>query len=151
MLHLAALLVLCLGVMQTYGHFLLNYPATVGFDDETEGTAPCGGSKAPFTNATDFHVDGDAVALTSTHPSALWTFRGTLDTTASGNWTDIFSEPIFQSALGDFCEPQVKVPSSWAGHAGILQITQHATDGALYQVRMPTYRRGGDNVRTIGH
>jgi len=26
----------------SWAHFLLNYPPTIGFDDDLEGTAPCG-------------------------------------------------------------------------------------------------------------
>ena len=116
-------------------HFLLNYPNSVGFDDDKEGTAPCGSFDVTFDNATDFHVDGDAVALTSTHPKADWLFRATLDKTATGNnWTNLLPD-VSQSGLGQFCEPSLTVPANWAGQSGIVQIIQHGDDGVLYQVR----------------
>lgn len=35
-----------------------------GFDDDAEGTAPCGGFTVGFdNNVTDFHVDGDSIAM----------------------------------------------------------------------------------------
>jgi hypothetical protein len=49
-------------------HFLLNYPTTVGFSDDDETTAPCGGFTVDFSkdNVTDFHVGGDSIAVVST-------------------------------------------------------------------------------------
>jgi hypothetical protein len=52
---------------QASAHFLLNYPPTIGFSDDDEGTAPCGSFTVDFTtdNVTDFYVGGDAIALVS--------------------------------------------------------------------------------------
>lgn len=114
-------------------HFLLNYPPTVGFSDDNEGIAPCGGFAISYDNATDFHVDGDAIAVTSTHPTAVWLFRATLSQTAAGNYTNLIPS-VQQNALGAFCETGLKVNSSWAGQKGVIQVIQDATDGLLYQV-----------------
>ena len=115
-------------------HFLLNYPNSLGFDDDKEGTPPCGSFDVTFDNASDFHVDGDAVALTSTHPKADWLFRATLDKTANGNnWTNLLPD-VSESGLGQFCEPSLTVPADWAGQSGVVQIIQHGDDGELYQV-----------------
>ena len=114
-------------------HFLLNYPNTIGFDDDKEGTAPCGGFDITFSNSSMFHVDGDVVALTSTHPQANWLFRATLDKTAMGNWTNLLPD-VAETGLGAFCETDLKVPTEWAGQQGILQVVQAAADGNLYQV-----------------
>jgi hypothetical protein len=115
-------------------HFLLNYPPTIGFDDDLETTAPCGSFTPDFSkdNVTDFHVGGDAVALTSIHPEATWLFRATLDQTAGGNWTQLLP-PIVQTGLGAFCEKAVVIPATWAGSKGIIGIVQDAPDGILYQ------------------
>jgi hypothetical protein len=117
------------------GHFLLNYPTTIGFGDDLEGTPPCGGFEVNFStdNVTDFHVGGDALAVTSIHPQATWLFRATLDQTASGNWTDLLPA-VEQTGLGQFCEPDVTVSSSFAGSKGVIQVVQDALDGILYQV-----------------
>jgi len=122
-------------ISQSTAHFLLNYPPTIGFDDDLEGTPPCGGFTVNFStdNVTDFHVAGDSLAMSSIHPQATWLFRATLDITASGNWTNL-REPIVQIGLGDFCEQDVTVPASWAGSKGVVQIVQDAPDGILYQV-----------------
>jgi hypothetical protein len=117
----------------TNAHFLLNYPTTIGFDDDAEGEAPCGGQTVSFSTVTNFYVGGDYIALTSTHPTAHWAFRATLDQTATSNFTYL-SPVVSQAALGNLCEP-VTVPSTFAGSKGIVQIVQSATDGLLYQVR----------------
>lgn len=116
-------------------HFLLNYPPTIGFDDDLESDAPCGSFTVDFSkdNVTDFHVDGDAIAVQSIHPEATWLFRATLDLTASGNWTDLLPA-VQQTGLGDFCETNVKAPSSWTGKQGVIGVVQDAADGILYQV-----------------
>jgi len=115
-------------------HFLLNYPATIGFDDDSEGMAPCGNFEVNFTtnNVTEFHVGGDSISLTSFHPQGNWLFRATLDTTATGNWTNLLPV-VGEVGLGDFCESNLTVPESWAGSKGVISIIQDAADGLLYQ------------------
>lgn len=120
---------------QASSHFLLNYPNSLGFDDEKEDEGPCGSFNVTFDNATDFHVNGDAIALTSTHPEADWLFRATLDKTGMGNnWTDLLPV-VHQQGLGQYCEPSLTVPANWAGQSGVVQVIQHGDDGSLYQVR----------------
>jgi hypothetical protein len=136
-------LVLCLVASftgQSIAHFLLNYPPTIGFDDSLEATPPCGSFTVNFSkdNVTDFHVGGDFLAMTSIHPQATWLFRATLDQTAMGNWTDLLPA-IVQVGLGNYCEQDVMVPSSFAGSKGVIQVVQDAPDGILYQVRTGFY------------
>jgi hypothetical protein len=116
-------------------HFLLNYPATVGFDDDLEGTAPCGGFSPDFStdNVTDFYVDGDNIATNLLHAQGVWLYRATLDQTAeANNWTQLFPETL-QTGLGKFCEPAIAVPASWAGQKGVISVVVDAPDGLLYQ------------------
>lgn len=114
-------------------HFLLKYPNTAGFDDDNEGVNPCGGFPVTYINASDFHVDGDSIALVSIHPTAVYLMRATLDQTAFGNYTNLLPT-VQQNGLGAFCETGLTVNSSWAGQKGVIQIVQDATDGLLYQV-----------------
>ncbi|KAH8790262.1 hypothetical protein BGZ57DRAFT_754022 [Hyaloscypha finlandica] len=119
---------------QAAGHFVLNYPPSVGFDDSLEGNAPCGGFSVDFSkdNITDFHVGGDVLALQSFHPQVTWLFRATLDQTASGNWTNLLPA-VQQTGLNSFCEPAVQVPASFAGSKGVIGIAADSPDGILYQ------------------
>ena len=133
------LLAICLTVLrirQSTAHNVLHYPSTIGFADDLEGTPPCGSFTVDFSkdNLTNFHVDGDFIYVTSVHPAATWLFRATLDQTASGNWTNLLPA-VQQTGLGDFCETDIKVPSTWAGSKGVVGIVADAPDGILYQVR----------------
>jgi hypothetical protein len=137
---LAAGLLLSALVGQTSSHFLLNYPPTIGFDDDLEGTAPCGSFTIDFStdNVTDFHVGGDALAMTSIHPQATWLFRASLGEAATPkNWTSLLPA-VLQTGLGDYCEQDVIVPADFAGQKGVIGVVQDAPDGILYQVRRYT-------------
>lgn len=118
-------------------HVTLNAPAPVGpFDEDNEANAPCGGVTIDFSkdNVTDFHVGGEPIDLFLGHPTAGWLIRGTLDQTATSNWSQLY--PIFtQNGLGDYCQPAVAAPESWVGQKGILGVVANAPDGLLYQVR----------------
>lgn len=116
-------------------HFLLNYPNSLGFDANNEDSGPCGGFSVSFSNASDYHVGGDSIALTTLHPQSNLLFRGTLDSTASGNWSN-FLPVVGQYGLGAFCEASVAVPAMWAGSRGVIQVIQDAEDGVHYQVRV---------------
>lgn len=131
------LLGLVLGLSSVNAHFLLNYPTTVGFNDNNEDIAPCGGFDVSFANSTNFYVGGDSIALTSIHPAATWLFRATLDKTAAGNWT-VLLPAVAQQGQGQFCE-HVAVPASFAGQQGVIQVIQDAIDGLLYQVCIPIF------------
>ncbi|ELR04189.1 hypothetical protein VC83_03095 [Pseudogymnoascus destructans] len=126
------LLGLAVGVAQVNGHFNLNYPTTLGFDDEKEATGPCGGFKPSLDKTTDFHIGGDVIAVRTTHPKANWFFRATTNPTAAGGWVNILPE-IEQTGLGSYCEQNLKLPDSFAGKIGFVQVVQHAVDGDLYQ------------------
>jgi hypothetical protein len=132
---LTALCVALLLAILANAHFTINIPLPLGNDANNEGIGPCGGFKySPSSNVTEFHVGGDAIALATLHPQANILFRGTLDTSASGNWTQLFPV-IGQYGLGTFCEPNIEAPLSWVGFVGLIQVIEDAVDGMLYQVR----------------
>lgn len=118
----------------TFAHFLLNYPATFDFDEDKEGTAPCGGIDINFTgNVANVTVGAFSVALTSTHPQANWLYRFTTSTSEPFNWTNILPV-VRQSGVGNFCLPSLSVPNSLIGKQGVIQVEQDAVDGSQYQV-----------------
>ncbi|KAI9665278.1 MAG: hypothetical protein M1829_005752 [Trizodia sp. TS-e1964] len=139
MAHIKLCLALVTGLFlqRAAAHFILDYPVSAGFDDDGESSYPCGGFNVTFgANNTDYHVGGEAIALTTFHPQANWLYRATLDQSASGNWTNLLPV-ISQTALNGFCEPSVAVPASWAGKRGVIQVVGNAVDGLLYQVTHP--------------
>lgn len=119
-----------------HAHYTVQHPPTIQpFDDDGEGEGPCGGyTPSPDDLKTnDFHVDGDAIGTTLTHPEATWLYRITTDLTAKGNWTEVY--PIFsQKGAGAYCQPSVTIPHEYIGQKAILGMIAKAVDGMLYQV-----------------
>jgi hypothetical protein len=61
------------------GHFVLQLPTSLGFDDEREGEFPCGGfSPHSRTNVTLWPVKGFAVSVLTTHSEATWEYKAAL-------------------------------------------------------------------------
>ncbi|PHH66176.1 hypothetical protein CDD81_239 [Ophiocordyceps australis] len=114
-------------------HFEMTQPKSIGFSDDDEDKAPCGGFTPDFSkNVVDYPVGGAALAMRSTHQQSNWLFRGTLDEKAEKGWKQMFPI-VMQTGLGDFCEPSVPAPAQWAGKKGVVSIVSSATDGLLYQ------------------
>ena len=127
----------------TFAHFVLNYPPSLGFSDDDEGNAPCGGFDISFSgNVTNVTVGSFSIASRTTHPQASWLFRVTTSTEEPYNWTNILPV-ISESGLGDFCLPALSVPESFIGQQAIIQVTQSAVDGNLYQVRLNRFKQVG--------
>ncbi len=126
-------------------HFELLQPTALEGDkmnEDLEGNAPCGGGAADLSKntATDFHVDGDSIAVFLGHPQADYIFRATLDSKAAGNWSELY--PIFtQSGRGNLCQPAVKAPKEWVGKKGFIGVACNAPDGILYQVSSLVFSR----------
>lgn len=134
--HFELLLLFIVSLLSTpsASHFVLQAPPSLGFDSNSEDDSPCGGPDLSFSNASDYHAGGDAVALTTLHPQSNFLFRGQLQGSAQNNWTNLL--PVVQeSGLGSFCESSVAVPPNWVGQTGVLQVIQDAEDGVHYQVR----------------
>ncbi|KAH6695413.1 hypothetical protein F5X68DRAFT_30251 [Plectosphaerella plurivora] len=117
-----------------HAHFKLNEPTSIGFSDDDEGTGPCGSFTPDFSKdtITDFHVDGQPIAMLSTHPETKWLFRATFAEKADGEWEQLYSI-VDQQGIGDFCVPAVTAPKSWVGSTGVLSVVADATDGQLFQ------------------
>lgn len=144
-MYLATLLTTPLLITLTSAHFILQYPTSLGFDDDTEGTAPCGGFPVKFSShATSAHVDGFAVSMLSTHPKADWLFRATLSKQAPFNWTNLLPV-VEETGLGRFCLPTLRAPPEFAGQQGVIQVQQDAVDGLLYQV-IPSPRTSSESL-----
>ncbi|KAL2075688.1 hypothetical protein VTL71DRAFT_631 [Oculimacula yallundae] len=144
---ISACLVAALLVSQTSAHFTLQYPATVGFNDDLESTAPCGSFSVDFsTNTiTNFHVGGDVLAMRSSHPDTKWLFRATIGTPVTGNFTTV-SQVIQQSNIGTFCRSDITVPESFVGQNGTIGIAANGPDGILYQCAAVSFVAGASTT-----
>ena len=135
MMHLSthsALLAVC--ALSATAHFILQYPDSLGFDDDNEGQSPCGGFPVAFNGTEDsIPVGGFPVSMLSTHPAADFLFRATLDQQAPFNWTNLLPV-VSETGIGQFCLPNLVVPSNFVGKPGVFQVIQKGPDGILYQV-----------------
>jgi len=125
-------------------HFVLEVPTSVGYEDMREGTAPCGGFEPTRRDAvTDWPVAGAPLKLISTHPRSRFTVRiALLPNTTAGPLTFSAMLPVIQqSGLGWLCLPSLPGIAAWEGQDAVLQVTQVATDGELFQVSAPSTQR----------
>ncbi|KAF2723335.1 hypothetical protein K431DRAFT_28450 [Polychaeton citri CBS 116435] len=130
-------------------HFELFWPPTgVDFNEDTEGTGPCGGADIVVNNASQgVQVGRFAVHVLSTHPEGHWQFRGSLSTEAPYNFTDL-TPVVHTTGIGEFCLDYLSAPSEWAGRQGVIQVIDVATDGSLYQCAPVSFESGSNS--TIG-
>nr|OQO17042.1 hypothetical protein B0A51_15065 [Rachicladosporium sp. CCFEE 5018] len=125
-------------------HFVLNWPPTAGFIDDSESTGPCGGAVVTVnSSAPEVQVDRFAIQVLSTHPQGQWQFRATTDTQEPYNWTEIVPEVDTEGA-GIFCLNYMSAPTSFAGSKGIIQVTDTSVDGVLYQCAPVSFTTGSN-------
>jgi len=119
-------------------HFTLDMPRSIGFIEDSETSAPCGGPD-PTTlsaNSVTFGANGDLVYVNMQHPQANWLFRLiTMDGFKSnGTWLQLY--PIVeQTGLGRLCL-RLSVPQAWIGSTAVFGAVADAPDGVLYQVNI---------------
>lgn len=121
-------------------HFSIDHPPQQDPSSESGlATGPCGGAALDFSSSSsvaDFHVGGDAVAVTGSHPESSWLIRATNDTTGEDNWAQVFPV-VKQGDPGKMCQPEVAVPEGWAGGQGLIGVAASAEDGILFAVSPP--------------
>lgn len=129
----AAMIIFLSIIAPVWGHWVLNSPTAMGFDDETESKAPCGGFDiANRTTVTEWPVAGQPVSLLSAHTSSIFEFRAALVSDPK-NW--ITMQPnVSQKGAGHVCFSQVPGVESLAGQDAVVQMIANGADGPLYQV-----------------
>lgn len=84
---------------------------SLGFDDDAEDQAPCGGFDArPKTDVSTFLVKGSAVDVLTTHLSITFEFRAALFSNLN-NWVPL-TRILNQTSVGYFCEPPIPEKAS---------------------------------------
>ncbi|KAH8650806.1 hypothetical protein BGZ60DRAFT_436689 [Tricladium varicosporioides] len=125
----------------TEAHFVLQTPISLGFDDDAEGTSPCGGFAATGrTNVTNWPTGGSAINVLTTHSTATWEFKAARLSNLN-HWVSL-TRNLTQSGVGTLCEPKIPGRKQWEGDAAVLQVIQHRDDGALYQCAAIKFVRG---------
>ncbi|KAK3699189.1 hypothetical protein LTR37_016550 [Vermiconidia calcicola] len=129
-------------------HFLLLWPPPAEFDEELQATSPCGGIMPTMDDSTaDVQVDRFAISIQNTHPTAEWSFLGTLNTEPPWNFTEL-APVVDTTGIGEFCLDRLTAPSEWAGQSGVIQVIDKSPDGKLYQCAAVNFVTGSNN--TVG-
>ncbi|KAI1828283.1 hypothetical protein F4861DRAFT_174869 [Xylaria intraflava] len=129
-------------------HFTLNTPGPVGpLKEDDESNGPCGGYSPNLDNinTADFHVGGDAISATTTHPTTNWLYRMTTDATASGNWTQIYGI-VQQTGAGQFCAKDVTIPPQFVGQKAFIGVAADGPDGTLFQCSAVLFVNGTNDA-----
>ncbi|KAK3674429.1 hypothetical protein LTR78_005515 [Recurvomyces mirabilis] len=114
-------------------HFILHWPPTAGFIDDSEPTLPCGGAVVTVNSSSpEIQINQFAIQVQNTHPQGQWQIRATTDTQEPYNFTTIV--PIVNTTgIGDFCLNFMSAPAGFAGKGGVIQVIDNSADGFLYQ------------------
>lgn len=128
----AALLLAIAAAPLAAGHFVLQVPESIGYVDKDEDKGPCGGfdinTRQPLV---EWPISGHPVQVISTHTKSLWTIQAALLSDPTN--FRLLVPKIDQSGLGTFCEPVIPGIAEWEGKDAVVQMTQEAVDGKLYQ------------------
>jgi hypothetical protein len=128
------LLALLTTVPLALAHFTLDFPPTIGFDEDQEPNAPCGGFNPIASNVTAWPLTGGQIALDSHHPEMTILYRAQL--MGASNWTNLTDGFLQMTGLGELCITIGSVPSDWANKVGVIQVIGQPPDGILYQVHL---------------
>ncbi|KAG0001349.1 hypothetical protein BGZ80_004336 [Entomortierella chlamydospora] len=134
-LSLASLLLCSSAAM---AHFTLDYPQSRGFDDDKEGTAPCGGFDT-VANRTQFPLTNGFLQINSRHVSAEITINVVIGSNpVAADFTTAAGTPANSTSLkhpGNACFPLDL--STFQGAANntnaTIQIVYNGGDSPLYQ------------------
>ena len=119
-------------------HFKLNYPAVRGDNEDDLVKGPCGGFDTPSSDRTPVSTSSLAVDLEMGHDqSAIQVLLGLGNN--PGNNFNITLLPTFrQEVLGEFCLPEIPIPSGLGIMDGMNATLQVVTNGdptgGLYNV-----------------
>ncbi len=121
----------------TSAHFHMLFPTPRSDEDETEGTGPCGGFPVS-SERTAVSMTSFPVALEMGHDRSVVQMLLALGNDPGNNFNVVLEQTFQQQGEGDFCLPNVQVPTGLNiadGTNGTLQvITDGEGGGGLYIV-----------------
>jgi nascent polypeptide-associated complex subunit beta len=124
----------------TFAHFQLNFPASRGFTDDTQGNFPCGGFDNVQQQRTDFPISGGPIQLHMEHPQTNVAVYMAIGDNPGDGFSIVAHQQLQVSGLGDFCLGFVAVPQglnvSDGTKASIQVVTNNHEAGGLYQVSL---------------
>jgi hypothetical protein len=118
----AGFFILCLLATAVTSHFMLDYPTSIGFDDEKLTEGPCGSFYPANRSAgvTRWSTGGSNIAIISTHDHVTWELNVAL-ASAPTTWLPLVQQ-FGQVGVGNVCFQRVPASafSVWMGKLAIL-------------------------------
>src|SRR5437762_8689331 len=127
-----SLLFAFLTILPVFAHYTLDYPPTVGFNEDQEPNPPCGGFDPDISNLTAWPLSGGEIAIDSYHPEMKLLYRAQL--MGSKSWVNLTDGFLDMTGFGELCIKALAVPGNWSGKVGVVQTIGKPADGILYQV-----------------
>jgi len=142
--------VLWLAATAASAHFVLDYPTSIGFDDEKLDQGPCGSFSATIRTkgVTRWSVDGSNIAVLTTHGRVTWELNVALVDNPT-EWRPLVRE-FGQTGVGNVCFRGVPGLAAWIGQPAVLQVVQHGHHGVLYQCAAIEMVAGGPDTVPSG-
>jgi hypothetical protein len=120
-------------------HFNIIYPAARGFDEDKIATGPCGSFDVPSSNRTSVSTTSLVVDLKMGHDENAVQVLLALGDDPGNNFNITLVHTFRQEGLGEFCLPDISLPSDIGikeGTNATLQVvTNGDPNGGLYNVR----------------
>ncbi|KAI8934764.1 hypothetical protein NX059_008452 [Plenodomus lindquistii] len=120
----------------TFAHFNLNFPPTRGFDDDKQGTFPCGSFDSVSSSRTNFRIGGAPIQLVLGHPQTDVAVYMAIGDDPGSAFSVKIQPTTMITGLGDFCFGNVAIPSNLNvsdGTAATIQVvTNNHESGGLY-------------------
>jgi hypothetical protein len=122
-------------------HFLLDYPAARGFDEDKLTTFPCGGQDTVSSNRTAWPLTGGSIGLTMGHDKSNVEVLIAIGNDVGSAFNTVIVPTFLEEGLGQFCLGDVQIPDSLniteGTNATIQVITNGDPNGGLFNVRNP--------------
>lgn len=121
----------------TFAHFKLKYPTSRGFDDDKEGTFPCGGFDTVQSERTNFPISGGPIQINLGHPQTNVAVYMAIGDDPGSAFSIKMQPNTMITGLGDFCFGSVSVPAGLnvteGTKASIQVVTNNHESGGLFQ------------------
>ncbi|KAF5873238.1 putative gpi anchored protein [Botrytis fragariae] len=143
---LSALVALSLPLLST-AHFLLSYPASRGFNEDTLSQFPCGGQDTVSSNRTLWPLSGGSIALDMEDASANIEVLIAFGNNVGSAFNTVLRQTFAETGTGSFCMQDLVVDGvGWnvteGMNATIQVVTGEAgTSGGLYNCADITFSK----------
>lgn len=132
------LVAICATVLPASAHYSLSYPPPRGTNEDNQGSGPCGGFDEPSSNRTVMSTTALTVQLEMGHDEAAVQVLLGFGDNPGNNFNLTIVRTMRQEGLGEFCIPDIPLPTDLGIRNGTNATLQVVTNGdptgGLYSV-----------------